>query len=126
MRVVDFAPRRRFRWLALTALAAAGALAWRFAHRRPAAPPPPAPLITCAIPDVTLQQPHFAQPPPGDPYPRAMGKRAYVVEAVLVAMPKVTPACGQFLSEATMLFHPLHSNGGDLRVLVGCPEMTRA
>lgn len=115
----------RLRLLAVTAVAAIAALAWRAAHRVPA--PPPAPEIVCTIPDVTLQ-PQFATPPPGDPYPRpALDDRPRVVEAVLVDRPSVLAGCGTFLVETTMVFHPLKSTGaGDLRVLVPCAEMTRA
>src|SRR5205823_511796 len=105
---------------------ACGAVAWKV-HRRAH------PRITAAVPifvaPAPQPAPHFAVPPPGDPYPRPdlipADKRAFVVDAVLVAEPRTMPDCGTFVADSLMLFHPVRSNGADLRVLVPCAEMTR-
>ena len=135
MHIVSVVSRGQRGLLVVSALAAIAAITWRVTHRPPAPPPPPE-LITCEIPDVTLQAPpsqRFATPPPGDPYPRpevsAHGEPAIPaqrVEAVLIDRPSVVAGCGTMIFETTMVFHPLKSTGaGDLRVLVPCAEMTR-
>lgn len=126
MPVVQLVPRTPSRLLVVTALAAAGAIAWKVAHRAPRAH-----VIACKetpVQPAPVQQ--FAVPPPGDPYPRPdlqppADKRFFTVEAVLVAEPRAIGGCGDMLIDTQMLFHPVNSNGGDLRVLVPCAEMTR-
>jgi len=122
MHVVQVLPSRRSRALLIVAVAAIGALAWRSANR----PAPRPPLVACAIPDVaqdqtvSIEPPHFAVPPPGDPYPRPP------VEAVLIDGPDNLPDCGIVMWEAAMVFHPLKSTGdGDLTVMVGCTRLQR-
>lgn len=120
MQVVTLLARPRLRWLALSAIAALGAIAWH-AHRAPA---PPEPEIICAIPAIdpapAPAPQRFAQPPPGDP-------RTMLVEAELIDRPATVGDCGDMLWETTMTFHALKSIGfSDLRVLVPCAEMTRA
>jgi hypothetical protein len=128
MPVVQLVPRTPSRLLVVTALAAAGAIAWKVAHRAPRS----GAQYSCPGP-VMLEPPaqQFAVPPPGDPYPRPdlqppADKRYFTVDAVLVAEPRSIGGCGDMLVDTQMLFHPVHSNGGDLRVLVPCAEMPRA
>jgi hypothetical protein len=131
MRVVQLAPRVPFRWLAVSVAAAAASLAWR-AHQRAAAPPPPP--IACAVASVPAEPidqleapaPHFAVPPPGDPYarPDLNPPDTTGIDAELITRDEHAPMCGTFMVSSIATFRPLEMDGkGDLRVVVQCAEL---
>jgi hypothetical protein len=136
MPVVQLAPRAPSRWLWVSLAAAAAALAWR-AHRRPAAPTPPTACVIQSVPATPVTEPidqlesprpHFAVPPPGDPYPRPdlnpPDTGPTTVQAELISRDDHAPACGTFAVWSVATFRPLVMGGeGDLRVLVQCAEL---
>jgi hypothetical protein len=135
MRVVQLAPRAPLRWLTVSVAAAVAALAWR-EHKRPAAPPAQQEVVVrvTAVPAVRAVDPatgpHFAIPPPGDPYPRpdldTPPNPSETIDAQLIQRDDHAAMCGTFAVWSVATFRPLaYSGEGDLRVLVECAELLR-